>query len=95
MRKVSATMSFNSRFTFSAQATRIYLEPPKKPPWQRFMDLNVDLAKLLKLKEAAKEIGKQVAWEIGKGILGLKRQPAERGKFDTYHLMGRGVGRRV
>lgn len=41
------------------------------------MDLNVDLAKLLKLEEAAWEVGKQAAWEIGKGILGLKRTPAE------------------
>ena len=53
------------------------LRPVPKPPWQRFMDLNVGLAKLLKLEEAAWEVGKQAAWEIGKGILGLKRTPAE------------------
>ena len=41
------------------------------------MEQNLSLAKLLKLKELALECGKQTGWEVGKWLLGLKRQPAK------------------
>ena len=82
MRKVSATMSFSPRFTFSAQATRIYPEPPEKPPRPPFIDRNL---------KAAKFVLKGVRWlgQIGSVIGGVKtirelfiqkRQPAEAGQ---------------
>lgn len=53
-------------------------EPPSKPPWQQFMDKNVRLAKLLKLKEIAYWLGTQVVWEFGKQwLFGRKCQPAQ------------------
>ena len=50
---------------------------PPKPPWQRFMNMNLGLAKLLKLKEIALSLTPNVAWEIGKLLLGRKQQPAQ------------------
>ena len=50
---------------------------PLKPPWhRRFVEQNLSLAKLLKLKAIAQECGKQAVWEIGKWWLGRKRQSA-------------------
>ena len=50
--------------------------PVRKPPWfRRFIDRNLSLAELLKLKKFARWCGAQAAWEIGKWWLGLTRGP--------------------
>ena len=52
--------------------------PPNKPPRQQFMDKNVRLAKLLKLKEIAYWLGTQVVWEFGKQwLFGRKCQSTQ------------------
>ena len=45
------------------------IEKPPKPPWQRFMDLNLNAMKWL-----APWIASNLAWEIGKLTLGFRRQ---------------------
>ena len=44
-------------------------KPPGKPPWQRFMDLNVNA-----MKKFVPWLVSNLTWELGKGLLGFRRQ---------------------
>lgn len=80
------TVEFRAEYHYSPEYhASAYLEvkppEPPKPPWhKRVKDRNLSLAKLLKLKEVARECGKQAVWEIGKSFLGLNCQPAKSAK---------------
>ena len=51
-----------------------------KPPWQRFMDLNVDMMKWLAGNRIVRGFVGKLIWEIGKWLLGFRRHPAEAGQ---------------
>ena len=52
-------------------------KPPEKPPWyKRVKDRNLDA-----MKKFAPWLGKNLLWEIGKWLLGFRRQPAEAGQI--------------
>ena len=55
-------------------------KPFSKPPWQRFMYLNVDMMKWLAGNRIVWGFVEKLIWEIGKRLLGFRRQPAEAGQ---------------
>ena len=67
------TVSYETAFQGGPGVGSATLSPPErktpKPPWQWFMDLNVNAMKWL-----APKILQNLIWDIGKWILGLRRQ---------------------